>query len=159
MTSEESTRGARLRNRFQKDDILCKMMSVLRSATSIGLAVWMAMLACLAGCGQMLAKSRVSVESASNQQMAPEMPACHRSHSSTPSPQKKQDSGSVSCCPPDAISQKSTPTTPPFCATEAPVPSTGFQILHGAHSLASVPTHPRSHRSRDTLLETHLLRI
>src|SRR5580765_8133770 len=136
------------------------MASALRSITSVGLAMWMAMVACLAGCGQLLASPRATSDSAASEQIATDMPECHRSHSpSAPAQQKKQDSNSVSCCLPDAISQKSTPATLQICTTEAAVPSIGIQVPDAARSAAPNRRHAWSRRGRDILLETRLLRI
>lgn len=115
------------------------------------------MLACLVGCGQMFAKSHANADFSGTEQVSAEMPACH--HSSAPSKQKKQQSSSISCCLPDAISQKSTPTDIQACATEAPVPSTGFQVAAATPSLTATPLRVPLHRGRDTLLQTRLLRI
>jgi len=135
------------------------MTSVLRSMTSVALAIWMAVLACLVGCGQMFAQSHASADFSGTEQVAAEMPACHHSHSSTPIPQKKQDSSSVSCCLPDAISQKSNPSVPQVGAAEAPVPSVQFHVPDAVCSVTANPPNVRSHRGRDTLLKTSLLRI
>jgi len=135
------------------------MRPVLRSITSIALTVWLTMLACIAGCGQVFAQSHANSDFASSKQVSGEMPACHPSHSSTPSPQKKQEPASISCCLPDAISQKSTPASVEVFATEAPIPSIGFALPDMARPVTPFLRDVRSHRGRDTLLEIHLLRI
>lgn len=118
------------------------------------------MVACIAGCGQVFAQSHSNADFAGSEQVSGEMPACHQSHhSSAPSPQKKQEPASISCCLPDAISQKSTPVTLELVATEAPVPSIGFDLPGMALPVTPFLRDVRSHRGRDTLLETHLLRI
>jgi hypothetical protein len=143
--------------RLKRMIFFARMAAVLRSITSVSLAIWMAMLACLVGCGQMFAKSHANADFSGAGQVSAEMPVCH--HSSVPSKQKKQQRSSISCCLPDAISQKSTPTAIQVCVTESPVPGAGFPVADATPSLTAAPLHVRLHRGRDTLLQTRLLRI
>ena len=135
-----------------------QMTTALRAMTSIGLCIWMPALACLAGCGQTLASSRVSSDADSAQIALTEMPSCHHSHSSTPSQQKKQDSSTVSCCLPDAISQK-TAADLSINVTYALISGVAIDIEDQSHALTENPFHSRLRRGRQTILQTHLLRI
>jgi hypothetical protein len=103
----------------------------------------------------MLASRRATSDSAASEQIATDMPECHHSPSpSVPKQQNKQDSNSISCCLPDAVSQKSTPVILQICTTEAAVASIGIQVPAVARSAAPNPLHAWSPRGRDILLET-----
>jgi hypothetical protein len=135
-----------------------QMTAALRAITSVGLSIWMSALACLIGCGQMLASPRASCEANSAPIASADMPSCHHLHSSTPCPEKKQDSRTVSCCLPDATAQKTTP-------------GLNAQLIHALFSGAAIDTELRSralsahpadpllHSGRQTILKNHLLRI
>src|ERR1700751_384354 len=82
------------------------MTATLRAITSIGLSLWISALACLLGCGQLLASFRLTHDAHSARTALIEMPSCHHSHPSNPSDQKQHDSTTVSCSLPDAIAQK-----------------------------------------------------
>src|ERR1700751_2989578 len=83
------------------------MTATLRAITSIGLSLWISALACLLGCGQLLASSRLTHDAHSARTALIEMPSCHHSHPSNPSDQKQHDSTTVSCSLLDPIAQKS----------------------------------------------------
>jgi hypothetical protein len=133
-----------------------QMTTALKAMTSIGLSLWMSALACLAGCGLTLATSRTNSDADSVQIALTEMPSCHQSHSSPPSPQKKQDS--VSCCLPDAISQK-TAADLSINVTYALISGAPIAIEDQSHPQTDNPLHAQLHRGRQTILQTHLLRI
>jgi hypothetical protein len=120
--------------------------------------MWIAALACLAGCGQILASSRVTHGANSDQIALAEMPSCHHSHSSPSSQQKKQDSSTVSCCLPDAISQK-TATDLNISAAYATTSGVAIDLADQPYALAENPLPARLHSGRQTILQTHLLRI
>jgi curli biogenesis system outer membrane secretion channel CsgG len=135
------------------------MTTALRAMTSIGLSIWMSALACLVGCGQTLASSRTVHRANSVQIELTEMPSCHHSHSPTPSNQKKQDSSStVSCCLPDAISQK-TAADLNINVTYALISSVAIDVEDQPYALAENPFQAGLHGGRQTILQTHLLRI
>ncbi len=152
---KESPRTAGGRTSSQSMYTSSQMTTALRAMTSIGLCVWMSALACLAGCGQILASARLSSDADSAIALA-EMPSCHQSHSSPPSPQKKQDS--VSCCLPDAISQK-TAADLTINVTYALISGAAADIEAQPHPPSENPLQVRLHRGRQTILQTHLLRI
>jgi len=135
-----------------------EMTAALRAIASIGVSIWISALACLAGCGQIFASPRVTHKAGSEQIAFAEMPSCHHAHSSPPSHQKKQDATTVSCCLPDAISQKTAAELKIFVTYE-PIPSAKIDIEHKSYAATENFFHPRLRSGRQTILKTHLLRI
>jgi len=136
-----------------------QMSTGLRAMISIGLSIWMSALACLVGCGQTLAGPRINSDADSAKTAVAEMPCCHHSPSSTPSHPKKQDSITVSCCLPDAISQK-TAADLNINVARAPIPGAAIiDVADNSYTAPENPLHPRLHSGRETILQTRLLRI
>src|SRR5258706_10384018 len=79
-------------------------------------------------------------------------------NSSAPSHQKQQDSSTVSCCPPDAISQK-TAADLSISLTYTLISGAATDIEAQPHPQTENPLQARSHNGRQTILQTHLLRI
>src|SRR5258705_10084400 len=135
------------------------MAAAVKAITCVGLTICMSALACLMGCGHALANYRAISYLAHSKKIAlSKIPSCHHSHSSTPS-HKKQDSSSVSCCLPGAISQKSTPTKLELSTRSVSVSHTNFHFTDKCHFARKFAEKPLPYSGRDTLLETHLLRI
>lgn len=134
-----------------------QMATTLRALISIGLCVWMSALMCLAGCSQTLASSRTASDADSVKIALAEMPSCHHSNSSTPSQQKK-DSSTVSCCLPDAISQK-TAADLSINVTYTLISGIALAIEDQSYPPTENPLDARLHSGRQTILQTHLLRI
>jgi hypothetical protein len=127
--------------------------------TSVGLSIWMSALACLVGCGQTFASSRINSDADSAKTAVAEMPCCHHSHSSTPSHPKKQDSITISCCLPDAIAQKTAADLDINVVAHAPIPGAAIDVADNSYTAPENPLHPRLHGGRETILQTQLLRI
>ena len=146
---------------------------ILKAGTATGVALWMAVLACLMGCmqpalasSQTIADASASRENSANHrqsELMADMQSCHHSggDSSVPPNDKKPSSnGSVSCCPLEIT------VTPKWDATKLGIaPARSFVTVSDFHfevARFSSPVgfaQPISHSGRDTLLETHLLRI
>jgi hypothetical protein len=149
-------------------------IDVLRSAVATGLSVWLAVLACLMGCtlpGLASAGSRKAASANENsaEQNSPDLMAgmeiCPHHHFGGSAPAKPKDSkpapgGHMSCCPlevtvtpkPDIIKLRITLVQDFVLLANVELAAT--QFYHAAQSVPLVP-----HGGRDTLLETHLLRI
>jgi len=133
------------------------MTAAVRAMTSVGLSIWISALACLAGCGQILAGSR-TIHHASAQLASAEMPDCHQSHSPAAPNEKKQNPTSVSCCLPDAVPQK-TAADLNINASHANPSELAIDIADHSYAQAKNPARSLLHGGRQTLLQTHLLRI
>jgi hypothetical protein len=144
-----------------------------RAAVATGLSLWLAVLACLVGCTlPSLANSSANHISAphqnSTQQSQPDlmadMPNCpHHSASNAPAKpnsSKPVRSGGMSCCPvevtvasePDTVTLQIAPARDFVLHTDL-----GLMTIRSIRPVEFLP--PVSHGGRDTLLETHLLRI
>ena len=135
-----------------------QMATTLRAITSVTLSIWISALACLAGCGQTFVSSRM-VDANSDQIALTEMPGCHHSNSSTPGDQKKQDASTISCCLPDAISQKTAADLSINVTYATLVSGVAPAIEDQSYPPTENPLHVRLHGGRETILQTHLLRI
>jgi hypothetical protein len=148
------------------------LFHTFRTTVATGISLWMAVLACLAGCTlPILAKSGAinapSIRENAIEQCQPDMMAemenCPH-HSGGNTPTKPNDPrpvrGGMSCCPVEVtVASKPDPATPQV------VPASDF-VLASDFSLATIPffhsvefVPPVWHSGRDTLLKTHLLRI
>jgi hypothetical protein len=144
-----------------------------RAAVASAVSLWMAVLACLVGCTiPSLASSGAgtapSVRENSAEQTQPDvmadMPNCpHHSGGNIPakpSEPRPVHGGGMSCCPVEV-----TVTSKPDAVTLHVAPASNFVLapdftlatIQLFHSVELVP--PVWHSGRDTLLETHLLRI
>ncbi len=148
---------------------------MIKAGMATVISLWMAVLACFMGCTQpVLASSQAIVEASANQrnsvnhsqseQMA-DMENCHHSGSNSPAPsndRKPPSNGAVSCCPLEitVIQKWNTPTPEIDSAQVIARPSDFHFHLHLARLSGPVElSQSISHTGRDTLLETHLLRI
>jgi hypothetical protein len=144
-----------------------------RAVVAAGLSLWLAVLACLVGCTVPILASSGSMNAASIQENAGEpsqsalmanMENCTH-HSSGNAPAKPNDpkhvpGGRMSCCPVEV-----TVTSKPDTATQRVEPASDFVLesdfslvkIQFFHSVEFVP--PVWHSGRDTILETHLLRV
>ena len=136
-----------------------QMSTGLRAMASLGLSVWMSALACLVGCGQTFASSRINSDADSAKTAMAEMPCCHHSQSSAPSHPKKQDSIIVSCCLPDAISQKTAADLDIKVVAQAPILGAAIDVADNSYTAPENPLHARLHGGRETILQSRLLRI
>jgi hypothetical protein len=144
-----------------------------KAAIATGLSLWMAVLACLVGCtlpglANSSSSNAFAIQQNSTEQSQPDLMAdmanCPH-HSATNAPAKPNSSkpvrgGGMSCCPVEV-----TVTPKPDTVTLHVAPARDF-VLHTDFSLMIIRSFrpaeilsPLSHSGRDTLLETHLLRI
>ena len=135
-----------------------EMTATLREITSIGLSLWISALACLLGCGQLLASSRLTHDAHSARTALIEMPSCHHSHPSNPSDQKQHDSTTVSCRLPDAIAQKAIAGAS-LQVTHAPAQALAVDVAEHSRALIEDISPESPHHGRETILQIHLLRI
>jgi hypothetical protein len=158
-------------------------INTLRSTVAAGLSLWLAVLACLMGCTlpslassgpsnisttKVSTGSAASVHESSAEQGQPDvmadMPNC-RHHSGSNAPAQHNDrkpvrGGGMSCCPvevtvaskPDVAALQISPAHSFILESHFSLPMVRF--YHSAEFVPSV-----WHSGRDTLLETHLLRI
>jgi hypothetical protein len=136
-------------------------------------SLWMAALACVMGCTQPLfASSQAIVEAPASQRnsvnqtqpdLMADMESCHHSGSNSPAPsndKKPPSNGTVSCCPLEiTVTPKWSAPTPKIAPAQSIALPSGFHFqLTRLSGLVELPQ-LISHSGRDTLLETHLLRI
>jgi hypothetical protein len=132
------------------------VIAALKTLTALGLSLWMSALACLLGCGQIVASLRNPAPSA--QVALAEMPDCHH-HSSQPSGGNQRNSNALMCCLPDAISQKTFHADSHVTFTPLALPEIGLRTVQAAdRSVERLPSQ-RLHSGRQTLLKLHILRI
>ena len=146
---------------------------ILKAGTATGVALWMAVLACLMGCMQpALASSQAIADAPASQknsanhtqsELMADMEGCHHSGSDSsvpPNDKKPSSSGPVSCCPLEVtVTPKLDATKLGVVLTRDFVPSSDFLLDVPRFSSPVEFAQPISHSGRDTLLETHLLRI
>jgi hypothetical protein len=146
---------------------------IIKAGMATAVSLWMAVLACVMGCTQpVLANSQAIVEASESQrnsvnhsqpELMADMENCHHSGSNSPAPsndRKPLSNGAVSCCPLEiTVTQRCSTPTPGIDSAQDIALSSDFHFqltrLSGLVELAQ----PISHSGRDTLLETHLLRI
>jgi hypothetical protein len=146
---------------------------IIEAGMATAVSLWMAVLACVMGCTQpVLASSptildvssiKKSLSNHGSSDLMADMESCHHSggnSSAPPSDRKSAPNGALSCCPFEVtLKQKWDATKLGIARTLEFAPSSGFHFkLLRFSSLAEFPQ-PISHSGRDTLLETHLLRI
>jgi hypothetical protein len=148
-------------------------MHTLKAALATAISLWLAVLACVMGCTQpALANSQSAAAASSPQEnfvghhhfgLMADMESCHHSDgnsSAPPGDRKSPSNGALSCCPLEitlapkwsALKQGIAPG-PDF------VPPSGFHFEIARFSSPAEFAPPLSHNGRDTLLESHLLRI
>ena len=143
-----------------------------RAAVATGISLWMAVLACLIGCtlpsfANFGLVSASSIHQSSSEQGQPDLMAnmenCpHHSGSNAPVKQNggKPVRGGMSCCPVEVtVASKPDTVILHVAAARNFVPESDFSLttVRFFHSVEFVPPSWRS--GRDTLLETHLLRV
>ena len=136
--------------------------SIAKATAAIAISVWMGLLACLAGCLPAFARGaspQISgkCDVAKQDQMA-NMECCHRTDNPSHD-KKKQSPENASCCPLDAtlIQKGDAPRLAAAASVHVPFVDYHFALRQSSRRLESSQT--IWHSGRDTLLETHLLRI
>jgi hypothetical protein len=148
--------------------------SIFRPALAIALSFWMAALACVLGCLQPALAHPVTSDQAltktgsihagpSGHALNHEMDCCHRESPSAPADKQHSPThDSISCCPLDARVTPTPKLNPPAAGIPFQAATISSDEFHFAFSVFSDPatlTHVFWHSGRDTLLNTHLLRI
>jgi hypothetical protein len=148
-------------------------LQILKAGTATGVSLWMAVLACLMGCTQpALANTPTIVDASSSQKhsadhsksgLMADMENCHHSggnSSAPPNDRKPASNGPVSCCPLEiTVTPKWDTTKPGIAPARDFVPSSDFHFEAIRFSGPVEFAESLWHSGRDTLLETHLLRI
>jgi len=142
-----------------------------KAGLATAVSLWMAALACVMGCTQpVLASSQQIVGASATQRnssdhsrpdLMADMDSCHHSGGNSPAPPNdKKPNTAVSCCPLEiTVTQKwSAPTPGAASPQDIALPSDLHFKFTRLSGLARLPQ-PVPHSGRDTLLETHLLRI
>jgi hypothetical protein len=133
---------------------------------AVAITLWLSVLACATGCMQpMFAGSDKNTVASANHdaihQMA-DMENCHHSSGSpsAPTDQKRAPSNGTSCCPLETtVVQKWDSSAQKIeLAHHVSLPVEPDLLVVRYYTAAEI-TPPVVHRGRDTLLETHLLRI
>jgi hypothetical protein len=143
------------------------LFHTFRAAVATGLSLWLAVLACLVGCTlPRFSDSATSIQENADgygqSALMAGMENCpHHSSGNAPARQngpKPVQGGRMSCCPVEV-----TVASKPAMQHIAPASDFG---LESDFSLVTIPffhraefVSPVSHSGRDTLLETHLLRV
>ena len=149
-------------------------IGMLRSMLATGLSVWLAVLACLMGCTLPgLARARSGNASSANENSAKQnvpdlmadMENCPHHHFGGRAPAKPKDgkparSGNMSCCPVE-VTVRSKPDVAKLgiALAQSFVLLANVDLVIPRSYLAPESAPLVSHSGRDTLLETHLLRI
>ena len=138
---------------------------IVKVGTAVGVSLWIAVVACIMGCTlPAITGSQATVETNHGHAgLMADTEGCHHSggHPSAPGKDKKPvPNGAVSCCPGEiTLTQEWNPEATRAAALHDFVQPENFQLIDSCFS-AFVETNPSFwHTGRDTLLETHLLRI
>ena len=138
---------------------------IVKAGTAVGVSLWIAVVACVMGCTLPAIKgSQAGVATNGGQTgLMADMEGCHHAsgHSSAPGKDRKPVSnGAVSCCPLEiTLIQKWNPKATRAAISHDFVRPANFDFIDSGLS-AFVEANPSpGHSGRDTLLETHLLRI
>jgi hypothetical protein len=148
-------------------------LQILKAGTATGVSLWMAVLACLMGCTQpVLASSPAIVNASSSREdsaghsqsgLMADMENCHHTSGDSsvpPNDRKPASNGPVSCCPLEiTVTQKWDTTKLGIAPARDFVPSADFHFEAGRFSGPVELAESIWRSGRDTLLETHLLRI
>jgi hypothetical protein len=147
----------------------------IKAAMATAVSLWIAALACVMGCPQpalvgsptILDASSIQKNSANHtsSQLMADMESCHHSRGNSnspalPSDRKPAPNGAVSCCPLEVTVNQKWDTAKLGTARALDfAPSSRFHFEGTRFSRLVKFPQPISHSGRDTLLETHLLRI
>jgi hypothetical protein len=146
---------------------------IVKAGMATAVSLWIAVLACVMGCTQPVLTSSPRILDASSTQNSPanhssselmaDMESCHHSGGNSsvpPSDRKPASNGALSCCPLEiTVTRKWDASKLGIARTLEFAPSSSFHFeVTLFSSLAEFPQ-PVWHSGRDTLLETHLLRI
>jgi hypothetical protein len=138
---------------------------IVRAGTAVGVSFWIAVVACVMGCTlPAITGSQASVAAnARHTGLMADMQGCHHSSGNPSAPGKDKKpvpNGAVSCCPFEiTLTLKWNPEATRAAVSPDFVRPANFDLIDSGFSIF-VETHPPNpHTGRDTILETHLLRI
>jgi hypothetical protein len=137
---------------------------IMKAGMATVVSLWMAVLACALGCQQQTFPTIADASAGQSQlRLMINMENCH--HSGGPSPAQPKDgkpnsNNGVSCCPLEVtLIQKWDTTALGIALAHDFVPSSDFDLLVPRFSEPVEFAPPILRSGRDTLLQTHLLRI
>jgi len=138
---------------------------IVKAGTAVGVSLWIAVVACVMGCTlPAITGSQASVATNHGRTgLMADMEGCHHSSGQPSAPGKDKKPapvGAVSCCPVEiTLTQKWNPEATRAAVSHDFVQPANFDLMDSGFSamIETAPPIPRT--GRDTLLETHLLRI
>ncbi len=138
---------------------------IVKAGTAVGVSLWIAVVACVMGCTlPAITVSQASVATNHGRTgLVADMEGCHHSSGRRPAPGKDKKpfaNSAVSCCPFEiTLTQKWNPEATRAAVSHHFVQPAKFDLMDSGFSamIETAPPIPRT--GRDTLLETHLLRI
>ena len=138
---------------------------IVKAGTAVGVSLWIAVVACVMGCTLPAitgSQARVATNHGRTALMA-DREGCHRSNGRRPPPGKDKKpvpNSAVSCCPVEiTLTQRWNPETTRAAVSHDFVQPANFELIDSGFSAMIETAPPIPHTGRDTLLETHLLRI
>ena len=138
---------------------------IVKAGTAVGVSVWIAVVACVMGCTlPAITGSQASVATNHGRiGLMADVEGCHHSSGRRPAPGKDKKpvpNSAVSCCPVEiTLTQRWNPETRRAAVSHDFVQPANFALIDSGLSAMIETAPPIPHTGRDTLLETHLLRI
>jgi len=137
----------------------------VKAGTAVGVSLWIAVVACVMGCTlPAITGSQASVATNHGRTgLMADMEGCHHSSGRRPAPGKDKkpfSNSAVSCCPVEiTLTQKWNPEATRAAVLHDFVQPANFDLVASGFSVLIETAPPIPRTGRDTLLETHLLRI
>lgn len=138
---------------------------IVKVGTAIGVSLWIAVVACVMGCTlPAIRGSQASVATNHGRTgLMADMEGCHHSSGQPSAPGKDKKPapvGAVSCCPVEiTLTQKWNPEATRAAVSHDFARPANPELIDSGFSAVVETAAPIPHTGRDTLLETHLLRI
>lgn len=138
---------------------------IVKAGTAVGVSLWIAVVACVMGCAlPAITGSQASVATNHGRTgLLADMEGCHHSSGRRQAPGKNKKplpNSAVSCCPVEiTLTQKWNPEATRAAVSHDFVQPANFSLMDSGFSAMIETALPIPHTGRDTLLETHLLRI
>jgi hypothetical protein len=138
---------------------------IVKAGTAVGVSLWIAVVACVMGCTlPAITGSQASVATNHGRTgLLPDMEGCQHSSGRRPAPGKDKKpvpNSAASCFPVEiTLTQKLNPEATRAAVSNDFVQPANFALMDSGFSAMLETAPPIAHTGRDTLLETHLLRI
>jgi hypothetical protein len=138
---------------------------IVKAATAVAVSLWIAVVACVIGCTlPAITGSQASFATNHGRTgLMADMEGCHHLSGRRPAPGKDKEpvpNSAVSCCPVEiTLTQRWNPETTRVAVSHDFVQPANFELIDSGFSAMIETAPPIPHTGRDTLLETHLLRI